>query len=389
LERLGHVGALQVTVSPIGVTITYRDTAAASPRIMTVEATNPYGRVVRDLEQVVRFVEHHGRLGTPEINAAMIRGLLALNPRDTYLDAAAYREMTTGALGGIGLEFSVRQGIVRVLAPIEGTPAARSGLRPRDRIVRIDGVSIESLQAADVVRLLRGRPGTAITLTVTRDGWTEAREVELKRTAFRAPTVIRRELGSGVVYVRLRQLLNETAGELTAVLASSHRAGMRALILDLRDNSGGLLTTAIEVAEQFLQRGRPVTSTESRIQAQNMRFTAQPKTVRFEGPMVALINDATSSGAEIIAAALREWERATLCGERSGGRSEIQTIIPLGDGSALRLTTARWLTGKGRSVDGVGLVPDVEVVADADIETTSGDPAKDNQLRRAIEALTR
>ena len=318
IERVGPAGAFQVTGTATGARIAYRDPDGVTRKLdLAWDASTPSAAVLRELERAVAFVEDQARLRSLEINSAMISGLMTLDTDGEYLDSKTNKKLTEAVprRAGIGLEMTKRQQTPTVVSPIEGSTAERAGLRARDRILRIDGHPTDGLSLSEVVRLLRGSQGSTVRLAVAREGWSEPREIEIKR-----------EIHS--VY------------------------------------------------------------TKSRIRNQNLRFSAHPQKSYRAPPMVVLMNHGSAAASEIVAAALQDWGRATLIGERSFGRASIQTLVSLKDGSALLLTTARWFTPKGRQVaDGVGLLPDVDVVADADIDVTSADPTKDNQLRRALEVL--
>jgi len=391
IERVGPAGAFQVTGTATGARIAYRDPDGVTRKLdLAWDASTPSAAVLRELERAVAFVEDQARLRSLEINSAMISGLMTLDTDGEYLDSKTNKELTEAVprRAGIGLEMTKRQQTPTVVSPIEGLTAERAGLRARDRILRIDGHPTDGLSLSEVVRLLRGSQGSTVRLAVAREGWSEPREIEIKREIHSVKAIRAVDLGSGVAYVRLRRFGEATPRELRTAIARLADGGMTRLVLDLRNNGGGHLTAAVEVAELFLEEGRLVVYTKSRIRNQNLRFSAHPQKSYRAPPMVVLMNHGSAAASEIVAAALQDWGRATLIGERSFGRASIQTLVSLKDGSALLLTTARWFTPKGRQVaDGVGLLPDVDVVADADIDVTSADPTKDNQLRRALEVL--
>mgnify|MGYP000156235768 CR=1 FL=1 len=328
-----------------------------------------------------------------------IKGTLrGLDPHSAFLDPDSYREMqveTSGSFGGLGIEITLRDDILTVVAPIEGTPAYRAGIQPGDRIVRIDGLPTKDMQLADAVKRMRGKPGTKVTISVLREGWAEPRDFEIVREQIRVHSVRAHDLGGGIAYIRLRQFQEQTAHDLEQAIEKFQKAGMKALILDLRNNPGGLLTAAVEVTEKFIDDGKLVVYTEGRVRNQNMRFSAHAKKAITDVPMVVLVNHGSASASEIVAGALQDYGRAVLVGTTTFGKGSVQTIIPLSDGSGLRLTTAKYFTPKGRSIHGKGITPDivVEVPKDAQARPTppGADPLeelkKDVQLQRALDVI--
>jgi len=334
-----------------------------------------------------------------ELIYSAIKGTLrGLDPHSSFLDPDSYREMqveTTGSFGGLGIEITLRDDILTVVSPIDGTPAYRAGLQTGDRIVKIDGLSTKDMQLQDAVKRMRGRPGTKVTITVVREGWTEPKDVEIVREQIRVHSVRTADLGGGVAYVKLRQFQEQTPGDLAAALDKASKAGMKALLLDLRGNPGGLLTAAVEVTEEFVEDGKLVVYTEGRVRNQNMRFSANAKKSYPRLPMVVLVNQGSASASEIVAGALQDWGRAIVVGTQTFGKGSVQTIIPLSDGSGLRLTTAKYFTPKGRSIHGKGITPDIIVELPKEPATRDRKPPldpmedlkKDIQVQRALDVI--
>jgi len=346
-----------------------------------------------------------------ELIYSAIKGTLrGLDPHSSFLDSDSLKEMqveTSGSFGGLGIEITLRDDILTVVSPIEGTPAFRAGLQPGDRIVKIDGLTTKDMQLSDAVKRMRGKPGTKVTITVVREGWAEPKDFDIQREIIHVQSVRTQELADGVGYIRLRQFQEQTAQDLEAAIDKLTKAGMKALVLDLRNNPGGLLTSAVEVSEKFLDDGKLVVYTEGRVRNQNMRFTAHAKRPHTKIPMVVLVNQGSASASEIVAGALQDYGRAKVVGTQSFGKGSVQTIIPLSDGAGLRLTTAKYFTPKGRSIQGKGITPDVvaevpkepkEVKEPKDAAAKekpapqpSLDPLeelkKDVQLQKAIEVL--
>jgi carboxyl-terminal processing protease len=335
-----------------------------------------------------------------ELIYSAIKGTLrGLDPHSSFLDPESYREMqveTSGSFGGLGIEITLRDDVLTVVAPIEGTPAHRAGLHPGDRIVKIDGLVTKDMQLSDAVKRMRGRPGSKVTISIIREGWTEPKDFEIVREQIRVQSVRTHDLGNGIEYIRLRQFQEQTSHDVDAALEKFAKNGMKALVLDLRNNPGGLLTSAVEVTEKFVEDGKLVVYTEGRVRNQNMRFSAHAKKTYANLPMVVLVNQGSASASEIVAGALQDYGRAVVVGTQSFGKGSVQTIIPLSDGSGLRLTTAKYFTPKGRSIHGKGITPDIVVEApkppaDQKPQPPSLDPMedlkKDVQLQRALEII--
>ena len=342
-----------------------------------------------------------------------IKGTLrGLDPHSSFLDPEMYKEMqveTSGSFGGLGIEITLRDDVLTVVAPIEGTPAYRAGIQPGDRILKIEGLSTKDMQLADAVKRMRGKPGSKITITIVREGWTEAKDFVITREQIRVQSVKNNQLEPGIEYIRLRQFQEQTANDLDTALEKYTKDGkIQGLVLDLRNNPGGLLTSAVEVTEKFLEPGKLVVYTEGRVRNQNMRFSSNAKHAYTEFPIVILVNQGSASASEIVAGALQDWGRAVVLGTQSFGKGSVQTIIPLSDGSGLRLTTAKYFTPKGRSIHGKGITPDIVVegpktTAAASAEGATPGPApatpnpatetpqeqlkRDPQLQRALDLL--
>jgi carboxyl-terminal processing protease len=316
-----------------------------------------------------------------------------------------YREMqveTSGSFGGLGIEITLRDDVLTVVTPIEGTPAYRAGIQPGDRILKIEGLSTRDMQLTDAVKRMRGKPGSKITVTIVREGWTEPKDFLITREQIRVQSVKSDQLAPGIEYIRLRQFQEQTANDLETWLEKYAKEGkIQGLVLDLRNNPGGLLTSAVEVTEKFLEPGKLVVYTEGRVRNQNMRFSSNAQHAFTDFPIVVLVNQGSASASEIVAGALQDWGRAVVLGTQSFGKGTVQTIIPLSDGSGLRLTTAKYFTPKGRSIHGKGITPDIVVEAPKVAATAAGGetPAPpavvtpkeqlkgDPQLQRALDLL--
>jgi carboxyl-terminal processing protease len=337
-----------------------------------------------------------------------IKGTLrGLDPHSSFLDPEMSREMeveSSGSFGGLGIEITLRDDVLTVVAPIEGTPAYRAGIQPGDRILKIEGLSTKDMQLSDAVKRMRGKPGSKITISIVREGWAEPKDFFITREQIRVQSVRANQLEPGIEYIRLRQFQEQTANDLEVSLDKYVKEGkIQGLVLDLRNNPGGLLTSAVEVTEKFLESGKLVVYTEGRVRNQNMRFSSNAKRVFSDFPIVVLVNQGSASASEIVAGALQDWGRAVVIGTQSFGKGSVQTIIPLSDGSGLRLTTAKYFTPKGRSIHGKGITPDIIVEAPKPAPVAAGSDApvptppasetpqeqlkRDPQLQRALDLL--
>lgn len=293
-----------------------------------------------------------------------IRGMLAsLDPHTVYMPPAAYKELrvdTAGKFGGVGLEVWVRGGFLTVVAPIEGTPADRAGIRSGDKIIKLDGRSTRDMDLGEAILNLRGKVGSKLTLTIIRDDPKKPYEVTLTREVIKVPSirseVIDREYG----YVKIRSFQERTARDLKKAIEKFQSGdALKGLILDLRDNPGGLLDQAVEVSDLFLDKGVIVT-TESRGKEIDRR---EAKEGSFKGnfPLIVLVNGGTASASEIVAGALQDHARAVVLGTQTFGKGSVQTVVEMDDGSALKLTIALYFTPKGRSIQAQGITPDIVV----------------------------
>lgn len=296
-----------------------------------------------------------------------IRGMVDnLDPHSQYLDPRQYRHLqvdTTGRFGGVGLEVTEYRHFLRVVTPIQGTPAARAGLRPGDLIVRVNGTFIEGLSLRKSVRLLRGHPGSHVTLTVVRKGINHPLTFHLDRQIIKIHSVSHRLLAPGYGYIRISEFQGDTGRGVTralAALTAANHGPLKGLVLDLRDNPGGVVNAAVAVCDDFLNHG-VIVSTRGRARSANMVFRAHGPDLLHGAPMVVLVNGGSASAAEIVAGALQDDHRALIMGTRTFGKGSVQTIMPIGNGGALRLTTARYFTPNGHSIQNIGIVPNLVV----------------------------
>lgn len=307
-----------------------------------------------------------------------IRGMLeTLDPHSAFMPPEVFKEMqveTQGSFGGLGLEITVKDHQLTVVAPIEGTPADRAGIQAGDRILRIDGQPTKDMTLMEAVRKMRGPQGTQVTLTIFRDELKEPFDVTLTRETIEVKSVKSQDLGDGIAYVRIVSFQERTSKDLQKAMEQLGKNGTTALVLDLRNNPGGLLNQAVHVADLFLEKGQLIVYTVGRVKGQDLRFVAEGKNGMPKIPIVVLVNHGSASASEIVAGALQDWKRAVILGTPTFGKGSVQTVIPLTDGSGLRLTTARYFTPKGRVIHGSGITPDILV-----------EPPKPERLAKAEE----
>jgi carboxyl-terminal processing protease len=301
-----------------------------------------------------------------------INGMLSgLDPHSSYMDAKSFRDMqveTHGEFGGVGLEVTTENGLLKVVAPIDGTPAAKAGILANDIITKIDDDQVQGMTVDQAIEKMRGSVHTKVTLTIRRKGQAKAIEVSLMRDIIRVRSVRSEVEGDDVGYIRVTQFNEQTTERLkkaiTDIRSKISKDKLKGYILDLRNNPGGLLDQAITVASAFLQSGE-IVSTRGRNAEENQRFTAHAGDLTKGKPLIVLINGGSASASEIVAGALQDHKRATILGTRSFGKGSVQTVIPLAPGNgALRLTTARYFTPSGRSIQARGITPDIEVLQD-------------------------
>lgn len=294
-----------------------------------------------------------------------IGGMLAgLDPHSTYLDPEGYKDVrigTEGQFGGLGIEVTMENGFVKVVSPIEDTPAARAGLQPGDLIVRLDDQAVKGMSLSDAVKLMRGKPGSDITLTVVREGEDKPLKITVTRAVIKIRSVKSRLLEPGYGYIRITQFQANTTKNMKTSLSKLEKENggkLKGVVLDLRNNPGGVLNAAVSVSDAFLKKGI-IVYTEGRIADSKLTFEAQPDQVLEGAPLVVLVNGGSASASEIVAGALQDNGRAVIMGTKTFGKGSVQTIMPMSNGAALKLTTARYFTPSGRSIQATGIEPDI------------------------------
>jgi carboxyl-terminal processing protease len=372
---LGGLNAVQQEVAP--VLVDYEDGASTlriqvdteSREFHVDDVTSPWALSYR-FREIFAFIQenlHDEDIELREIEEAAVNGMLrTLDPHSLYLNVDTYEEMrmsTRGEFGGLGIVISIRDGQLTVIRPMPGTPADRAGLHRMDRIVRIGSESTVNLPLSDAVDRLRGPPGSPVQVWITRagdGGWTEARPFTLTRAVIHIESVESRMLGDGVGYISISSFQGNTFEDMQRALAQLHTQGLRGLVLDLRDDPGGLLDQAVRVADAFLDSGTIVT-TESTDPEQRDERSARREGTEDNYPMIVLVNGGSASASEIVAGALKNHDRALIVGQRTFGKGSVQVLYDYDDGSALKLTIAQYLTPGEISIQGVGITPDVEI----------------------------
>ncbi len=336
-----------------------------------------------------------------------IRGMLkTLDPHSSYMPPDVYREMqveTEGRFGGLGIEITMRDDVLTVVSPIEGTPAFRAGIQPGDQIIKVDGESTKEMSLVDAVKKLRGPEGSAVTISIFRQGFTEPKDFTISRAVIQIKSVRWTKLQDDIGYVKLRSFHKTTEEELEEALQDLGEQHIKMLILDLRNNPGGLLEQAIAVSNVFLEGGKLIVYTKGRLPNQNMKGFSKSDGFHVAYPMAVIINGGSASASEIVAGSLQDLHRATIVGTQSFGKGSVQTIIPLSDGSGLRLTTAKYYTPGGGEINGKGITPDIVIEkpqetanqegeqkalrSQRNIELPGNDISDDPQLLKAVDFL--
>ena len=327
------------------------------------------------LEELRVFAEVFGRVKNDYVEPVddrkllkyAIEGMLSgLDPHSSYLDEEDYRDLrvgTSGEFGGLGIEVGMENGFVKVISPIDDTPAQRAGVQAGDLIIRLDDKPVKGMTLDEAVKLMRGKPGTPIKLTIVRDGVDKPLEIEVVRDVIKTVSVKYRMLEPGFGYVRLSQFQARTPEDmLSGVGALKRKAGgaLKGLVLDLRNNPGGVLNAAVAISDAFLTGGT-IVYTEGRIKDSELKFKAAPDDVLEGAPIVVLVNGGSASASEIVAGALQDHKRAVIIGQQTFGKGSVQTIVPVNERTAVKLTTARYFTPNGRSIQAEGIVPDIEL----------------------------
>jgi carboxyl-terminal processing protease len=331
----------------------------------TGHASESYEELKAFAEVLTQVKKHYvEETPTKDLVYGAVRGMLAtLDPHSSYMTPDMYKEMqveTRGEFGGLGIQIGVKNHRITVIAPIEDTPAFAAGIESGDVITKVDEMPTKDLTLMEAVQKMRGHKGTKVTLTVEREGATTPLQFTLVRDTIKIQSVRSRVLEERIGYVRISQFQEATAEDLATKLSELKEKNVQGLILDLRNNPGGLLSAAVGVSEQFLESDKLVVSIKGR-DGRKDEYRARLQSEHYEYPMIILVNQGSASASEIVAAAMQDWGKAVIIGKTTFGKGSVQTILPLSDGSGLRLTTAKYYTPRGESIHNVGVKPDIEV----------------------------
>ncbi len=315
---------------------------------------------------------------TKDLVQGALRGMLAsLDPHSSFMTTDMFKEMqveTKGEFGGLGIQIGIKEHQLTVIAPIEDTPAFAAGIQAGDTIIKVDDKATKDLTLMEAVQHMRGLRGTSVTLTIIREGIEEPLIFKITRDIIKIQSVRSKILEGNIGYIRMTQFQESTANDVTKELEHLITKHIQGLILDVRNNPGGLLTSAVRVSEQFLEAGRLVVSIQGRNE-KKVEYRAGANSKHYQYPMIVLINHGSASASEIVAAAMQDWGKAVIIGTTSFGKGSVQTILPLSDGSGLRLTTAKYYTPKGKSIHSIGVKPDIVIDLKA-IQGAIKDPAE-------------
>jgi carboxyl-terminal processing protease len=327
------------------------------------------------LQELRAFVEVYERISTDYVDQVddkqllegAISGMLSsLDPHSAYLppvDAKEMEEHTRGEFGGLGMEVGMEDGFVKVISPIDDTPAQEAGMQAGDLIIKLGSEPVKGKTLSEAVKIMRGKPGTKLELTVVRKGEDAPLKVELTRAVIKVKSIKQRMLKDEIGYVRISQFQVRTGQDLLKAvdkLEQENGKPLAGLVLDLRNNPGGVLTAAVEVSDAFLNEGL-IVYTEGRIRNSQMRFSAEDGDIMNGKPVVVLVNEGSASASEIVSGALQDQKRAIIAGRDTFGKGSVQTLMQLNNGAAMKMTTARYFTPSGRSIQAEGIVPDVEI----------------------------
>jgi carboxyl-terminal processing protease len=311
------------------------------------------------------------------IYSALNGMLRSLDPHSGFLTPEDYKEMqvdTKGEFGGLGIQISIRKGVLTVISPIEDTPAWEAGILAGDMIIKIEDEYTKDMTLQDAVKRMRGTKGTSITITIVSDGEKSPRDVTIIRDIIKVKSVKSRVIEDDIGYVKITQFQERTSNDLADALKKLDKEGISSLVLDLRNNPGGLLSSAVDVSGRFLNKGQLVVYTKGRARAKTEYRTRISST--FSKPMVVIVNQGSASASEIVAGAIKDWKRGIILGTQTFGKGSVQSVVPLSDGSGLRLTTSRYYTPSGVSIQNTGITPDITV------KIKSGDGVKEHVFYR-------
>lgn len=345
------------------------------------------------LEELRNFSEIFGKIKDDYVEAAddkkmlenAIRGMLSgLDPHSSYLDQDEFKELqvgTSGEFGGLGIEVNMEDGFVKVVSPIDDTPAQAAGIKAGDLIIRLDDTPVKGMTLNEAVKMMRGKPGSSILLTIIREGEQKPLKLSITRDIIRVKSVKYQILDEGYGYLRITNFQNQTGEQVIRAVSDmkQEQGELQGLVLDLRNNPGGVLGAAVTVSDAFLDQGM-IVYTEGRAKDAALRYNARPGDILKGAPIVVLVNGGSASASEIVAGALQDHKRAIIMGSRTFGKGSVQTIFPMSNNSAIKLTTARYYTPGGRSIQADGIEPDITLKAVKLVETEDNE---DDRLKEA------
>ncbi|GMR06074.1 MAG: proteolytic complex protein CptA [Gammaproteobacteria bacterium] len=346
------------------------------------------------LEELRAFTEVFGRVKSDYVEPVndkdlleyAIKGMLSgLDPHSSYLNREEFKEMrigTDGRFGGLGIEVTMENGFVKVISPIDDTPAERAGVNAGDIIVRLDDTPVKGMTLNEAVKIMRGKPGTSIMLTIVREGEDGPLKIKIERDIIRIKSVRGRTLEPGYGYIRISQFQSATGASMRKKLSELKKENggkLKGLVLDLRNNPGGVLNASVSVADAFVSKGK-IVYTEGRVKDSLLTFNASPNDLLKGSPIVVLVNGGSASASEIVAGALQDHHRAIIMGTKTFGKGSVQTIMPMSNGAALKITTARYFTPSGRSIQAEGIEPDIKV---EQLKVSKAEESKVQRLREA------
>jgi carboxyl-terminal processing protease len=340
---------------------------------------------LKTFTEVLAHVQKHyvEEVKSKDLVYGAIRGMLStLDPHSAFMPPDVYKEVqveTKGEFGGVGIQIGMKENRLTVIAPIDGTPAEKAGVKSADLIMKVNEEPTKDMTLMEAVQKMRGPKGTKVTLTIQREGVPDALVFVLTREIIKIESVRSKMLDGNIGYVRLAQFQDQTAKDMGTAVRKLRDQKMQSLILDLRNNPGGLLTSAVEVSEQFVGLNRLIVYIKTR-EGRKDDYVAHIKDQPEEYPIIVLVNEGSASASEIVAGALQDWGRGVVVGAQTFGKGSVQTILPLGDGSGLRLTTAKYYTPKGRSIHGVGISPDILVKG----KPTATPPIRERDIDKSL-----
>ncbi len=357
----------------LGTGIVIGTTLSIGTTVLAEREAIDHTRVTLPLDDLRTFSEVFGKVKQDYVEdvedskllEGAIRGMLAgLDPHSAYLNREEFKELqvgTTGQFGGLGIEVTMEDGFVKVVTPIDDTPAQRAGMQAGDLIIRLDDTPVKGLSLNDAVKLMRGKPGTDIVLTVVREGESAPLTITITRDIIKVKSVKSRTLEPGFGYLRITSFQTKTGDQVRKAVAELRKEqSLKGLVLDLRNNPGGVLGAAVSVSDTFLEKGL-IVYTEGRAEDAELKFKASPGDLLKGAPMIVLVNEGSASASEIVAGALQDHKRAVIMGSTTFGKGSVQTIFPMSNQSAVKITTARYYTPSGRSIQAEGIVPDIKV----------------------------